>query len=271
MAGGTPVYASPRVAVRSYDDVAASDSHGAYHQIVLGIHGAMELAVDGLAAVVDATLGMVVPAGERHDYVGVGLNRQLVIDLPVDALTLPRQLFEQASLIRIDPRFQQWVARVAELPERADRFAHWQAAAYLCDALLVRSATQAASHGARHGLHHGSHFTLPRIDAFLRAHLAEPLSIADLAAHCGCGVRTFHDRFVTEFGITPHRYLLRLRTEHAARLMNDTRRPLADIAAATGFTDQSALTHAFVARFGIAPGRWRSGYTTPRARSLQIS
>jgi AraC-like DNA-binding protein len=307
MAGGTAVYASPRVAVRSYDDVAASDSHGAYHQIVLGIDGAMELAVDGLAAVVDATLGMVVPAGERHDYLGVGLNRQLVIDVPVDALTLPRQLFEHASLIRLDPRFQQWVARIARLhaqlpepmhgrrpdgfndglddglpdelanglprglpgqmrrqmPEQADRFAHWQAAAYLCDALLVRTATEAGSPGTRAALH----FTLRRIDAFLRAHLAEPLSIADLAAHCGCGVRTFHDRFVAEFGITPHRYLLRLRTEQAARMMNDGRRPLADIAAATGFTDQSALTHAFVARFGIAPGRWRSGVILPAATS----
>jgi AraC-like DNA-binding protein len=291
MAGGTAVYASPRVAVRSYDDVAASDSHGAYHQIVLGIDGAMELAVDGLAAVVDATLGMVVPAGERHDYLGVGLNRQLVIDIPVDALTLPRQLFEQASLIQLDPRFQKWVASIAglhlrlherpperlheqvperptvglpgQMPEQADRFAHWQAAAYLCDALLVRTATEAGSLGTRHALR----FTLPRIDAFLRAHLAEPLSIADLAAHCGCGVRTFHDRFVAEFGITPHRYLLRLRTEQAARMMNDGRRPLADIAAATGFTDQSALTHAFVARFGIAPGRWRSGVILPAATS----
>ncbi|CAB3786006.1 AraC family transcriptional regulator [Pararobbsia alpina] len=251
MAGGTPVYASPMVAVRSYDEVAASDSHGAYHQIVLGIDGAMELAVDGLAAVVDTTLGMVIPAGERHDYLGVGPNRQLVIDVPVDALTLPRQLFEEASLIRIDPRFQQWVMSIAQLPERADRFAHWQAAAQLCDALLVRSAQQTGLHGVR--------FTLPRIDAFLRAHLAEPLSIPDLAAHCGCGVRTFHDRFVGEFGITPHRYLLRLRTEQAARLMNDARRSLADIAATTGFTDQSALTHAFVARFGITPGRWRGG------------
>jgi AraC-like DNA-binding protein len=269
MAGGTPVYASPMLAVRSYDDIAASDSHGAYHQIVLGIDGAMELAVDGLAAVVDATLGMVVPAGERHDYLGVGFNRQLVIDVPVDALTLPRQLFEQASLIQLDARFRQWVANVAEQgldrevqqAGQADRFAHWQAAAYLCDALLARQAGQTGPHGARHELR----FTLPRIDAFLRAHLAEPLSIADLATHCGCGMRTFHDRFVAEFGITPHRYLLRLRTEQAARMMNDGRRALADIAAATGFTDQSALTHAFVARFGITPGRWRAGAILPAA------
>src|ERR1700761_1328693 len=113
MAGGTPAYASPELAVRSYDGVAASDSHSGYHQIVLGIDGGMEVAVGGLAALVDATLGMVVPVGERHDYLGVGLNRQLVVDVPVDALTLPPSLFETASLIRIDPRFQQWVVRTA--------------------------------------------------------------------------------------------------------------------------------------------------------------
>jgi AraC-like DNA-binding protein len=257
MAGGTPAYASPTVAVRSYDGVAASDSHSAYHQIVLGIDGGMEMAVGNLAALVDVTLGMVVPAGERHDYLGVGLNRQLVIDVPVDALTLPPRLFETASLIRIDSRFQQWVVRTALHSGSPDRFAHWQAAAYLCDALLARAGVQS-----------GPRFTLPRVDAFLRARLAEPLSIADLAAHCGYGVRTFHDRFVAEFGVTPYRYLLRLRTEQAARLMNDTRRALADIAAATGFTDQSALTHAFVARFGITPGKWRGGALKSGAGTL---
>ena len=251
MAGGTAVYASPTLAVRSYDAVAASDSHRSYHQIVLGIDGGMEVAVDQLATVVDASMGMVIPAGARHDYLGLGLNRQLIVDVPVDALTLPRHLFDEASLIRIDPRFQQWVLAVARGADSADPFVHWQATAHVCDALLLRGMPGFDPRAAR--------FTLPRIDAFLRTHLAEPLSISDLAAHCGCGVRTFHDRFVVEFGITPYRYLMRLRVEQAARLMHEPRRSLADIAANMGFTDQSAFTHAFVARFGVTPGRWRAG------------
>lgn len=259
MAGGRTTYASPLVAVRSYDEVAASDAHDTYHQIALGLDGGLEVEVDHLSMRVAPTLGVIIPVGARHDYLGVGPeNCQLIIDVPVDALTLPRRLFDRPAVIPVDARFAQWVATLAALRDNPDRFAHWQATAQVCDAVLERMA------GAGHG--NPDRFTLPRVDAYLRAHLAEPLSIPALASFCGCGVRSFHDRFVTEFGITPHRYLLRLRVEHAARMMNERHRSLADIAAACGFTDQSAMTHAFSARFGVTPGKWRAGETMPTVR-----
>jgi len=250
MAGGSTAYASPLVAVRSYDQVSASDAHSGYHQIAFGLQGGLEVEVDHLAMCVDPSLGLVIPAGARHDYLGIGANRQLIIDVPVDALTLPRQLFDRPYMLPVDPDFAQWVTKLANLHGQTDRFVHWQATAHICDALLERV------DGAGHT--NTDRFTLPRIDAYLRAHLASPLSISELASFCGCSVRTFHDRFVGEFGITPHRYLLRLRVEQAARMMNERLRGLADIAAACGFADQSALTHAFAARFGVTPGKWRS-------------
>ncbi|HTJ93993.1 MAG TPA: AraC family transcriptional regulator [Pararobbsia sp.] len=253
MAGGTFTYASPVVTVRSYDEVSASDAHDGYHQIALGIEGGLEVECDHLAMCVAPTLGVVIPVGARHDYLGVGdRNRQLIVDVPVGALTLPRQIFDRPSLIPIDGEFATWIARLAQLQESSDRFAHWQATARLCDVVLERIQGAGQTHAER--------FTLPRIDTYLRACLAEPLSIPALASHCGCSVRSFHDRFVAEFGVTPHRYLLRLRVEQAARLMNDRQRSLADIAMACGFSDQSALTHAFAARFGVTPGKWRNGH-----------
>jgi transcriptional regulator GlxA family with amidase domain len=98
-----------------------------------------------------------------------------------------------------------------------------------------------------------------RIDRWLRAHLSEPLRIADLAAHCGFGMRRFHQLFCEAFGETPHRYLQRLRLDAALTLLADPRESLTDIALTTGFADQSAFTHAFTKRFGIAPGQWRTG------------
>ncbi|MCQ4438027.1 AraC family transcriptional regulator, partial [Clostridioides difficile] len=62
-----------------------------------------------------------------------------------------------------------------------------------------------------------------RIDRWLRARLAEPLRIADLAAHCGYGMRRFHQLFVEAFGETPHRYLQRLRRAAAGLLLADGR------------------------------------------------
>ncbi|VWC40263.1 AraC family transcriptional regulator [Burkholderia stagnalis] len=70
-------------------------------------------------------------------------------------------------------------------------------------------------------------------------------------------MRRFHQLFVDAFGETPHRYLQRLRLDAAVILLADGRHALADIAGQVGFSDQSAFTHAFTKRFGIAPGRWR--------------
>jgi AraC-like DNA-binding protein len=98
-----------------------------------------------------------------------------------------------------------------------------------------------------------------RIDRWLRAQLSEPLRVADLAAHCGFGMRRFHQLFNEAFGETPHRYLNRLRLDAALTLLADPRETLSDIALTVGFADQSAFTHAFTKRFGMAPGQWRSG------------
>ena len=89
--------------------------------------------------------------------------------------------------------------------------------------------------------------------------MSEPLRVADLAAHCGFGMRRFHQLFNEAFGETPHRYLNRLRLDAALTLLADPRETLSDIALTVGFADQSAFTHAFTKRFGMAPGQWRSG------------
>ncbi|KVM21237.1 AraC family transcriptional regulator [Burkholderia ubonensis] len=251
--------ASPTLALRRYDASEASDLHD-FHQVVLGVDGAMVMAVDGVGQRIDRHAAWLIPAGSRHDYAGLGDNRQLVLDLPASSLAVPRRLFDGARAVPIDPGLTALVARVAAAAERLDAAAgdaqraaahrfQWQAAAQLCGALLGSGGLAAAAPAA------GLDFA--RIDQWLRARLAEPLRIADLAAHCGYGMRRFHQLFVDAFGETPHRYLQRLRLDAAVILLADGRHALADIAGQVGFADQSAFTHAFTKRFGIAPGRWR--------------
>jgi AraC-like DNA-binding protein len=108
-------------------------------------------------------------------------------------------------------------------------------------------------------LHDGAaarRFPVARIDAWLRAHVGELPTLPALAACFGYGARRFHDLFVEAFGCPPHRYLTRLRLDAALTLMAESGRTLSDVAAATGFADQSAFTRRFAQRFGVAPGRW---------------
>ncbi|GAB2881945.1 AraC family transcriptional regulator [Paraburkholderia jirisanensis] len=259
--------AAPTVSVRRYDTSEASDVHD-FHQIVLGLDGTMVMAVDGVARQIDKRSAWLIPAGARHDYAGLGENRQLVLDLPRTSLAVPERLFERARAVDVDSRLTQLVGHIAASaaaggPVRAAvasldgndallRRFHWDAAARLCEALVQDT-------GATHAQHTGiAGLDFARIDRWLRAHLAHPLRIADLAAHCGFGMRRFHQLFIEAFGETPHRYLQRLRLDTSLGLLADPRRSLTDIALDVGFGDQSAYTHAFTRRFGLAPGQWRA-------------
>jgi AraC-like DNA-binding protein len=245
----------PSVTLRRYEAVSATDLHD-FHQIVLGFDGAMGMAVNGREASIDSHRAWIIPAGASHDYWADGENRQLVLDLPAASVAVPQRFFERARTVDLDERMTRLVAHIA-LHAKTDEVAlpgrfSWQAATHLCTALMADADDD-------HTLDQMRGLDFARIDRWLRLHLSEPLRIADLAAHCGFGMRRFHQLFNEAFGETPHRYLHRLRLDMSLALLADPRVSLTDIALDVGFSDQSAFTHAFSKRFGIAPGQWRSG------------
>jgi len=61
-------------------------------------------------------------------------------------------------------------------------------------------------------------------------------------------------------GMPPHRYLIQIRVREAKRLIREGR-PLAEVAAETGFADQSHLTRHFKSLTGLTPGRLRAEVT----------
>ena len=61
--------------------------------------------------------------------------------------------------------------------------------------------------------------------------------------------------FRAAFGTSPHRFQVGRRLVRAQELIADGM-ALSEVAAATGFADQSHLTRHFSARFGLTPGRW---------------
>jgi AraC family transcriptional regulator len=83
------------------------------------------------------------------------------------------------------------------------------------------------------------------------------LRVADLAAAQGVHPVSLARAFRRHFGVTPGEYVRRLRLEEARRRVEESRDPLAEVAAACGFSDQSHLTRAFRRRFGAPPGRRR--------------
>jgi transcriptional regulator GlxA family with amidase domain len=96
------------------------------------------------------------------------------------------------------------------------------------------------------------------VDAYLRANLDSPLRVAEVAGHFGWSVRRFQTLFAEAFGDTPHRYQTRLRLDRALQLLTQSTLPLAEIALASGYPDQTTFTRSFTRRFGQPPGAWRA-------------
>jgi AraC family transcriptional regulator len=98
---------------------------------------------------------------------------------------------------------------------------------------------------------------LARAREMMRAGLATPLSLRDLADAAGLSPSHFARGFKASTGLPPHRYLIRLRIEHGQALLRDTDLPIAEIAAACGFAHQEHLTRAFGRWVGTTPACYR--------------
>jgi AraC-like DNA-binding protein len=87
--------------------------------------------------------------------------------------------------------------------------------------------------------------------------LANCPSLTQLAGACGLSNRHFLRAFKTTNGLSPHRWLLRARVQRARELLEKSAEPIADIAHACGFADQSHLTRTFGNLVGASPAAWR--------------
>jgi AraC family transcriptional regulator len=92
-----------------------------------------------------------------------------------------------------------------------------------------------------------------RVRDYIEAHLDEPIEVSALAGIAGRSPFHFTRVFARAVGVSPHRYIVRLRLERAIALMREGRSGLADIAASTGFADQSHLSRWVRRVYGVSP------------------
>lgn len=96
-----------------------------------------------------------------------------------------------------------------------------------------------------------------RVADFVEAHLADPLTLADMAQAVGMTPCVFSRLFRLSFGQPPYAYVIARRIEAARRLLTGSALPIKEIAATCGFTDQAHLTQLFVRVHGKAPAAYR--------------
>ena len=107
------------------------------------------------------------------------------------------------------------------------------------------------------GVHKLDHARLRRVLDYISAHIADEITATDLAGVAGLSVFHFARMFTLAIGVSPRRYMGRMRLERAMAEIAVGRSSLAKIAFDARFSSQASFTRAFRRATGMSPGGYR--------------
>ena len=99
---------------------------------------------------------------------------------------------------------------------------------------------------------------LRHVTDYIEAHLIKDMSLSDLALQAGLSKFHFSRLFKQTIGLTPHKYVVRRRIEHAARQLKQGQ-SITQVAHQLGFSDQSHFTRVFKQIKGSTPRQFIQG------------
>ncbi|MFG2593626.1 GlxA family transcriptional regulator [Streptomyces sp. NPDC048438] len=106
---------------------------------------------------------------------------------------------------------------------------------------------------------------LRELQHWISEHPDADLSVEALAERARLSPRHFARAFQAETGLTPGRYVERVRLEQARRLLEDTADGVTGISRASGYGTPEAMRRAFVKALGTAPAEYRRRFRSQPA------
>lgn len=94
-------------------------------------------------------------------------------------------------------------------------------------------------------------------ERYILAHLTEKLSLQSVAKHCFINPSYLSDQFHRTTGLTITHFIQQKRIAHAQYLFSNSTMSIAEIAAASGFTDPNYFTKVFKTELGCTPQEYR--------------
>jgi sigma-54 dependent transcriptional regulator, acetoin dehydrogenase operon transcriptional activator AcoR len=184
-------------------------------------------------------LGRLVGTRSRAPLVPSSLGASVVRVEALDTTTITRGG---------DSKFPDWM-----VPERLEPIVDGDER--LGTLVIVQQRRLEGGRSARGGL---PRYKLKRVVEFIDANLERHVGLHELCSVADLSRFHFHRQFKQSTGQTPQQYLRRTRIERAKRLLQESDLPLADVAARTGFADQSHFTTVFRAATSLTPRAYRN-------------
>lgn len=101
-------------------------------------------------------------------------------------------------------------------------------------------------------------YLLSNAIAYIKAHFAEDISVADIAAFCQCSVSGISHLFTKNMHQNIRTYINRLRIEEAKRLIETQKHNFTEIAYQCGYSDPNYFSNVFRKTVGLTPSEYRA-------------
>lgn len=216
------------------------------HELVLILQGEVRVTTAGTVLPGQPGEVQVFPARVSHDQASRGAWRTLCVLYSGDAPPGPRTIATGG-----DALVRTWMEHLCELAGSRDE----DAAAG--DALLAALLARLAGLERRAAQDAHLHPALASAERVIRAGLAAPLDVADLARQVGLSHSHLGSLFRARHGCSPLQWHLRLRLERARTLLANPYTSVSAVAADLGFSDLNYFVRRFRAAHGRPPGAWR--------------
>jgi AraC-like DNA-binding protein len=113
-----------------------------------------------------------------------------------------------------------------------------------------------------------------RIVDFLGENFPSKITVMDMASHAGISASTVERLFRSTFGISPLKYLKKVRLHCACKMLRTTRKTLVTIARECGFNDPTGMSRDFRLELKINPRSYRNSFggkkpASPRGASAK--
>jgi len=238
------------LAVRSYGEAAHAHSHD-FQQLVLPLHGSMEIEVGGRGARLAQGCAAFVPRDMQHAQCSQVENRFLVVDIPTG--TMAAEATDRLSsrrFLTLSPAAGHLVDFMAL--SLNDGVAEVRSDAWL--SLLLQSLGGETGDIGESGESTGR---LDRLLGTVRTRLGRSWTVAEMAAMAGVSASRLHVLFRQAYGTTPRAWLADQRLQEARHRLGTSTMSIAEIAGRAGYSDQTALTRAFRLATGNTPAEYR--------------
>jgi len=126
----------------------------------------------------------------------------------------------------------------------------------MVEGLILEIVAQACRQGARREKREPA--WLRRVHEILHEHFAEALTLREIAEVVDVHPIHMAPAFKAHFNCTIGEYVRHLRVEYACRELSQSARPLAEIAASAGFSDQSHFSRVLKESLGVTPTEYRA-------------